>query len=101
MSKIPQNAKGSATAPTVPSHDPINSDPGDEMNAKRYTTADLGKELSSEDRVKRAAMWLAEQINPPRPIVPHLRREFDLCSLEASAACVLAQKYRIARVAHG
>jgi hypothetical protein len=104
MSTTRQNAKGSATARTVPSHDPINSDPGDDMNEKIHSTAYAEKEPTPPEHehteaVVIAAMWLADE-NPAQPI-PTIRRMFGLTALQACEAAALANKYRIVRRAHG
>lgn len=51
--------------------------------------------------VEQAAMWLADQQSPSQPIIPELRRRFDLTALEATEACVMAQRFRTYRRAHG
>ncbi|TCN25886.1 hypothetical protein EV184_118110 [Sinorhizobium americanum] len=47
--------------------------------------------------VECAAMWLSEQNPTPRPIIPELRRRFDLSAIEAIEAAALAQRYRVLR----
>ncbi|MAY61556.1 MAG: hypothetical protein CML29_05035 [Rhizobiales bacterium] len=47
--------------------------------------------------VEQAAMWLAEQQEPPKPAVPFLRRTFGLSTHEACEACSLANRFRINR----
>lgn len=49
------------------------------------------------EAVMLAAQWLAEQMEPPRPVVPNLRRAFGLSAPEACEACALAQTYRMNR----
>ena len=51
--------------------------------------------------VEQAAIWLADEQSPPQPIIPELRRRFDLSALEASEACAMAQRFRMLRRAHG
>lgn len=53
------------------------------------------------DAVIEAAQWLAEQKEPPSPVVPTIRREFRLSALEACDACRLAQTFRTNRKAFG
>lgn len=48
-----------------------------------------------------AAQWLADQSQPPRPIVPALRERFNLSALEATEAAALADRYRMLRRAFG
>lgn len=48
-----------------------------------------------------AAIWLADQTEPPQPIIPVLRQRFNLTPFEVSEACALAKRYRIYRRAHG
>lgn len=47
--------------------------------------------------VEQAAQWLADEQNPPQPIIPELRRRFDLTGLQATEACAMAQRFRIVR----
>lgn len=47
--------------------------------------------------VEQAAIWLADEQSPPQPIIPELRRRFDLSALEASEACAMAQRFRMLR----
>ncbi|EUB95591.1 hypothetical protein PMI07_002079 [Rhizobium sp. CF080] len=49
--------------------------------------------------VEQAAQWLADEQSPPQPIIPELRRRFDLSALEASEACAMAQRFRMLRKA--
>ena len=51
--------------------------------------------------VETAAQWLAEQREPPHPVVPALRQRFNLTVPEACEACALAQTYRTNRKAFG
>jgi hypothetical protein len=48
-----------------------------------------------------AAQWLADELQPPQPIIPALRQRFNLAALEATEACALAKKYLVYRRAHG
>lgn len=48
-----------------------------------------------------AAMWLADEIQPPQPIIPEMRRRFDLTPLQACEAVAMAQRFRINRKAFG
>jgi len=41
-----------------------------------------------------AAQWLASETNPPRPIVPNLRKTFALSAKEACEAIRLANALR-------
>nr|WP_037470698.1 hypothetical protein [Sinorhizobium fredii] len=47
--------------------------------------------------VEQAAQWLSDQSIPPRPIVPELRKRFDISALEACEATALAEKFRMLR----
>ncbi len=49
--------------------------------------------------VEQAAMWLADEQNPPSPVIPELRRRFSLSALEATEACAMAQRFRTCRKA--
>ncbi len=51
--------------------------------------------------VEQAAIWFAEQKEPPRPAVPALRDRFGLTTLEATEALAMAQQFRIVRRAFG
>ncbi|ACM27532.1 hypothetical protein [Rhizobium rhizogenes] len=53
------------------------------------------------EAVTLAAQWLADELQPPQPIIPILRQRFDLTAMEAIEAAALANRYRICRVAHG
>ncbi|THK35626.1 hypothetical protein EHS39_23650 [Ensifer sp. MPMI2T] len=50
--------------------------------------------------VEQAAMWLGDQAQPPRPIIPALRERFNLSALEATEAAAMAERFRICRSAH-
>jgi hypothetical protein len=47
--------------------------------------------------VEEAARWLADQHQPPRPIVPALRERFGLSAVESCEAAAMAEKYRMLR----
>nr|WP_037462033.1 hypothetical protein [Sinorhizobium fredii] len=51
--------------------------------------------------VETAAQWLADQANPPRPIIPALRSRFNLSALEATEAAAMSDRFRICRRAFG
>ncbi|MEY9629044.1 hypothetical protein [Sinorhizobium fredii] len=51
--------------------------------------------------VEQAAQWLADQANPPRPIIPALRQRFNLSALEATEAAAMSDRFRICRKAFG
>ncbi|AWI58996.1 hypothetical protein [Sinorhizobium fredii] len=51
--------------------------------------------------VTSAAKWLADQNPRPKPIIPELRKRFDISALEACEAAALAEKYRMLRRAFG
>ncbi|WP_042778949.1 hypothetical protein [Sinorhizobium fredii] len=53
------------------------------------------------EAVEQAAMWLADERQPPRPIIQTLRNRFGLSALEATEACAMAERFRIYRRAHG
>ncbi|MCF3638721.1 hypothetical protein LXM94_01885 [Rhizobium sp. TRM95111] len=44
--------------------------------------------------VEEAARWLADEQEPPRPIVPVLRSRFGLSALEATEAAAMADSFR-------
>jgi hypothetical protein len=48
----------------------------------------------SNPAVAAAARWLAGETNPPRPIVPNMRRQFDLTPAQACDAIRLANEMR-------
>jgi hypothetical protein len=54
-----------------------------------------------EQNVIAAALWLADQKEPPAMVVPTIRKRFSLSAKEACDACALAQKYRTLRRAFG
>ncbi|ARQ08601.1 hypothetical protein NXC12_CH00510 [Rhizobium etli] len=58
-------------------------------------------ELSDPPKVTAAAQWLADQKEPPSPVVPILRERFGLSALDACNACKLAQTFRTNRKAFG
>lgn len=47
--------------------------------------------------VEEAADWLSKQDPAPRPIIPELRRRFDLTSLQATEAAALSHEFRMNR----
>ncbi len=49
---------------------------------------------SRETIVSSAALWLAAQAEPPRPIVPALKDRFSLSAAEACKACAQAADLR-------
>lgn len=51
--------------------------------------------------VEEAAIWLADQKEPPRLAVPVLRSQFGLSALEATEAIAMAQRFRVVRGAFG
>lgn len=55
----------------------------------------------TSDPIEAAAMWLADQTEPPRPIIPALKARFGLSALQATKAASLAEKFRVYRKAHG
>ncbi|TDX88470.1 hypothetical protein EDE05_102447 [Neorhizobium sp. R1-B] len=60
-----------------------------------------GADHEQSDSVVVAAQWLADEQQPPQPIIPELRRRFGLSALEACEASAMAQRFRIYRRAHG
>ena len=58
-----------------------------------------GNDHEHNEAVTYAARWLAEQKSPPHPIIPRLREQFGLTSLEACEAAALSQTYRTCRQA--
>lgn len=56
---------------------------------------------SANETVTRAAIWLADQAQPPHPIVPALKDRFGLSAREACEAVALAERYRMLRRAFG
>lgn len=60
-----------------------------------------GADHEHSDSVVAAAQWLADERDPPQPIVPELRRRFGLTAMEACEACAMANRYRTYRKAHG
>lgn len=48
-----------------------------------------------------AAQWLADEAQPPQPVIYHLRQRFNLTAVEACEAAALAGRYRTYRRAHG
>lgn len=51
--------------------------------------------------VEQAAIWLADQKEPPRLAVPVLRSQFGLSAVEATEAIAMAQRFRVSRRAFG
>ncbi|APO74586.1 hypothetical protein AM571_CH01765 [Rhizobium etli 8C-3] len=60
-----------------------------------------GADHENNDSVMQAAQWLADEKDPPRPIIPALRSRFSLSTLEATEACAMAQRFRVNRKAFG
>ncbi|WP_042778692.1 hypothetical protein [Sinorhizobium fredii] len=44
-----------------------------------------------------AAQWLADEIQPQRPIIQTLKSRFGLSALEATEACAMAERFRMIR----
>lgn len=60
-----------------------------------------GADHQHSESVVQAAQWLADEKDPPRPIIPIIRERFGLSALEACEAAALSNRYRILRRAHG
>jgi len=60
-----------------------------------------GADHAHSAAVEQAAAWLADQHQPPKPIVPALRQRFNLSALEACEAAAMAEKYRLVRSVFG
>jgi hypothetical protein len=58
-------------------------------------------EHERSEAVVMAAMWHADQLQPPQPIIPALCQRFGLTAMEATEACALAQRFRTNRKAFG
>ncbi|MDW9582499.1 hypothetical protein GOB17_23045 [Sinorhizobium meliloti] len=58
-----------------------------------------GTDHEHSESVVVAAQWLADQSDPPHPVVPALRGRFGLSALEACEAAALARKLRTSRQA--
>ncbi len=56
-----------------------------------------GADHQHSNAVEQAAAWLADQNQPPKPIVPALRQRFGLSSLQATEACAMAERFRLLR----
>ncbi len=56
---------------------------------------------ANTENVEQAAMWLADQVPPPRPIIPALKERFKLTALQATEAAAMAERFRMYRRAHG
>jgi hypothetical protein len=48
-----------------------------------------------------AAQWLAEEREPPSPVIPYLKERFNISTLQACEACALANSFRSVRRAFG
>jgi len=59
-----------------------------------------GTDHEHSESVTIAAQWLADQQDPPQPIIVHLRSRFGLNALEACEAAAQARRYRVVRQAH-
>jgi hypothetical protein len=57
-------------------------------------TEEVNHVLVMAERVINAAMWLADEKEPPSPIIPAIIARFDLNAREAREACRLAQDFR-------
>ncbi|MBX5148056.1 hypothetical protein HJB50_24295 [Rhizobium lentis] len=60
-------------------------------------TDEINRVVVMADRVINAAMWLADEKDPPAPVIPAIIARFDLNAREACEACRLAQDFRRAR----
>lgn len=63
--------------------------------------ADAGLNHQHSAAVEEAARWLADQSEPEHPIIPALRRRFDLTAKEACEAAAMASRFRVCREAFG
>lgn len=55
----------------------------------------------SNSKLVQAAIWLADQREPPRLVVPALRQRFALSAVEACEAIAMARRFQINRRAFG
>lgn len=60
-----------------------------------------GADHEHSESVTIAAQWLADQREPPHPIVPTLRSQFGLSALEACEAIARSRQMTICRKAFG
>jgi len=60
-----------------------------------------GADHEHSDSVIVAAQWLADQRQPPHPVVPALKERFGLSALEACEAIARARQMTICRKAFG
>ncbi|NRP19898.1 hypothetical protein LPJGGPFB_03156 [Ensifer adhaerens] len=60
-----------------------------------------GTDHEHSETVTIAAQWLADQRDPPHPIVPELRSRFGLSALECCEAISRARQMTICRKAFG
>lgn len=58
-----------------------------------------GIDHQDNPKITEAAMWLSEQLQPPRPVIPTLKQRFGVSTLEATEACALAELFRARRSA--
>lgn len=65
------------------------------------TGGTTGHSHEHSSAIEQAAIWFADQKEPPRPAVPALRDRFGLSTLEATEALAMAQRFRINRRAFG
>jgi len=60
-----------------------------------------GAEHEYSESVRIAALWLADQREPPANAVSELRQRFGLSAVEACKAIATANRFRIYRRAYG
>ena len=71
------------------------------MNRAPQNTLASPAQGEASPQVQTAAMWLADQANPPRLAVPALKQRFGLTALEACQAIAMAARFRTLRRAFG
>lgn len=52
------------------------------------------------EAVVQAAQWLADERDPPHPIIPALKARFGLSALQATEAAAMASRFRVYRSAN-
>ena len=67
------------------------------MSTERNVVTPGAPSAPPTPNVREAAMWLADQAEPPAPLIPVLREKFNLTVMEACQASELAGRFRTLR----
>lgn len=67
------------------------------MSTERNNTTSGAPSAPPTTNIINAAQWLADQLEPPAPLISVLRERFSLTAMEACQASELASRFRTLR----